>query len=95
MGLTTQAFLEMEFWQFNAYTEAWEKRIRDSLAIELQGAWMTAYWSSDKKHKVSLKKVLKDLSGEEERPREKINKKEAESAFRQFEEIMKYGWTKV
>ena len=95
MGLTTEQFLEMEVWQYNAYTEAWEKRIHDLLAVELQGAWMTAYWSSKKKHKVSLKKVLKDLSRGEELPREKIDKKEVENSFRQFEEIMKHGWTKV
>ena len=82
----------MEVWQYNAYTEAWHKRISDVLAVELQGAWMTAYWSSERKHKVSLKKVLKELTPEEDRPREKINKKEVENSFRQFEEILNHGY---
>ena len=95
MGLTTKQFLAMDLWQFNAYSQAWEARTKDALAIQVQGAWMTAYWSSTIKHKVSLKKVLKDLVAGEELPREKVDKQAAEKAFKQFEEIQKYGWTKV
>lgn len=95
MGLTTEQFLGMDIWQFNAYSQAWKIRTRDALAIEIQGAWMTAYWCNPHaKHKVSLKKVLKGLTEDEELPREKINKQEVEKQFRQFEELQKYGWTK-
>lgn len=95
MGLTTEQFLAMDLWQYNAYSQAWEARTRDALAIEIQGAWMTAYWSSGAKHKMSLKKVLKRLEMKEELPREPIDKAAVEKAFKQFEEIQKYGWTKV
>ena len=95
MGLTTEQFLAMDLWQYNAYSQAWEIRTRDALAIEIQGAWMAAYWSSGAKHKKSLKSVLKGLEVREELPREPINKEEVEKTFKQFEEIQKYGWTKV
>lgn len=95
MGLTTEQFLAMDLWQYNAYSQAWKLRTRDALAIELQGAWMAAYWSSSKKHKLSLKKVLKKLEAKDQVERKPIDKKKVEDAFRQFEEIQKYGWTRV
>ena len=97
MGLTTGQFLEMSIWQFNAYSQAWKARNRDALAIEIQGAWMTAYWSSRVKHKKSLQSVLRGLqeSEKDNAPRQKIDKKAAENLFKQFEEIKAYGWTQV
>ena len=94
MGLTTEAFLGMELWQFNAFSLAWKMRQKDILAVEYQGAWMTAYWSGSSKHKKSLKSVLRQLYGEPQKKKEPINKQAAEGAFRQFEELQKYGWTK-
>lgn len=95
MGLSTSEFLEMEWWQYNAYSLAWKDRKREDLAVAIQGAWMTAYWSGPTKHKKSLKQVLKALRGDEELPREPIDKKAAEKSFKQFEELQKNGWTKV
>ena len=97
MGLTTAQFLEMDIWQFNAYSLAWKARTRDSLAIAFQGAWMTAYWSSNRKHKMSLKKALKSLEDKKDKETERkpIDKQKVEKAFKRFEEIQKYGWTKV
>lgn len=95
MGLTTQEFLSMDIWQYNAYSLAWKARTRDALALEIQGAWMTGYWGNPYiKHKRSLKQVLKDVSFDRELPREKVNAEDAEKRFRQFEELQKYGWTK-
>ena len=85
----------MDFWQFNAYSLAWEAQKRDQLAIEIQGAWMNAYWSGTSKHKKSLKQVLKALEQREELPREPVDKVAVEKQFKQFEELQKYGWTKV
>lgn len=95
MGLTTSQLLEMDFWQFNAFSEAWKKQKRDALAIAYQQAWMTAYWCSNAKHKVSLKKALKSLDGDEQPNRKPIDKQKVADSFRQFEEIQKNGWTKV
>lgn len=85
----------MDVWQYNAYSQAWEQRTRDALAIEIQGAWMAAYWSSGKKHKISLKNVLKKLSGEKKKTQKPMDRQKVDKTFKQFEEILKYGWTKV
>ena len=95
MGLSTQELLTMDFWQYNAYSQAWEVRTRDQLAITIQGAWMAAYWSGPSKHKKTLKSVLKAITRGDELPRERIDKKSAEKTFKQFEEILEHGWTKV
>ena len=93
--MTTSQFLEMDIWQYNAYCQAWKARTRDALAIEFQGAWMTAYWGSAAKHKISLRKALRGLEDDKPTERKPINKQEAEKTFKQFEEIQKNGWTKV
>lgn len=93
MGLTTDQFLSMDLWQFNAYSVAWKARMRDVLAIEIQGAWLNAYWNSSKKHKMSLRKVLRELEDKQETEKPKIDKVEVEKTFKQFEELQKYGWT--
>lgn len=96
MGLSTSQLLEMELWQFNAYSEAYRARMRDSLAVQAQAAWLSAYWNSAAKHKVSLERVLRKLEEpKKQTQRKKIDKEQAASAFRQFEELKKYGWTKT
>ena len=95
MGLTTAELLSMEFWQYNAYSEAFKLRMGDQLAIQIQAAWLNAHWNGNSKHKMSLQKALKMARGEGDAPRVAINKDKAASVFRQMEELEKNGWTQI
>ena len=86
----------MSFWQYNAWCEAYRARMSDSLALQIQAAYLGAYWNGASKHKKSLQSVLKSLTKEDlKKKRKPINVKEIAEQFRQFEELQKYGRTKV
>lgn len=86
----------MSLWQYNAWCEAHMAKVRDTLSIQIQAAWLGAYWSSAAKHKKSLKSVLKIIQKQDtEEKRKPINMKEVVEMFRQFEELQKYGRTQV
>lgn len=95
MGLTTEQFLSMEMWQYNAYSEAYAQRMSDQLVIHIQAAWLNAHWAGSSKHKMSLQKALKMARGEQNAPRVAIDKDKAAKAFRQMEELEQNGWTQI
>ena len=55
--------LNMSLWQYNAWCEAYQMRIKDELSLQIQAAYYNAYWNSGAKHKRSLKSVLRELQG--------------------------------
>lgn len=86
----------MELWQYNAWCEAYQDKIIDTLSIQVQAEYLGAYWSGFSKHKKSLNSVLESL-----RPKKKLNTKKepinvinVSKQFRQMEELKLYGWTK-
>ena len=86
----------MELWQYNAWCEAYQDKIIDTLSIQVQAEYLGAYWSGFSKHKKSLNSVLESL-----RPKKKLNMKKepinvinVSEQFRQMEELKLYGWTK-
>lgn len=85
----------MDVWQFNAWCKTWEARASDELALLIQAAYYGAYWNNAGKKGRSLQSVLRSLRPKQERPREKIDKDKVADKFRQFEELKKYGRTRV
>jgi hypothetical protein len=81
----------MSLWQYNAWCEAYQDRIKDTLSLQLQAAYMGAYWSGASKHKKSLMRILNSLYETEKVP---IDVKKVSEEFRQYEELKNYGWTK-
>lgn len=86
----------MELWQYNAWCEAYQDKIIDTLSIQVQAEYLGAYWSGFSKNKKSLNSVLESL-----RPKKKLNMKKepidvisVSKQFRQMEELKLYGWTK-
>lgn len=86
----------MELWQYNAWCEAYQDKIIDTLSIQVQAEYLGAYWSGFSKHKKSLNSVLESL-----RPKKKLNMKKepinvinVSEQFRQMEELKLYGWTR-
>ena len=96
MGLTTNQFLEMELWQYNAYCEAYQDRMIDDLSIQIQAAYLGAYWSGWSKHKKSLRSVLDSLRRKKvtHTKKEPIDVEKISEQFRQMEELKSYGWTR-
>ena len=86
----------MELWQYNAWCEAYKLRKSDELAIQVQAAYMCAYWSGVGKHKKSLGEVLKNIQIENNKKfnRKPIDVKKISEEFKQMEELKHYGWTK-
>ncbi len=86
----------MELWQYNAWCEAYQDKLIDTLSIQVQAEYLGAYWSGFSKHKKTLKSVLDSLR------RRKVNKTKKEpidvqkisEQFRQMEELKLYGYTK-
>lgn len=87
----------MELWQYNAWCEAYQDKIVDTLSIQVQAAYLGAYWSGFSKHKKSLNQVLDSLR------KRKVNKatkkkpidvEKISEQFRQMEELKVYGYTK-
>lgn len=85
----------MDFWQYNAWQEAWEQRNADDNSKLAQAAYLAAYWMNSGKKGKPLSTVLKALQPKDNKPREKINKDEVAAKFRQFEELKNNGWTQV
>lgn len=81
----------MSLWQYNAWCEAYRDRIKDDLSLQLQAAYMGAYWNGATKHKKSLMRILNGLYEKEKVP---IDVKKVSEEFRQYEELKNYGWTK-
>ena len=85
----------MDFWQYNAWCEAYKAKQADKLSIELQASYMAAYWNNAGKKGKSLRTVLKEIQGPQNKQREKIDYNKVADKFRQFEELKNYGRTKV
>ena len=86
----------MSFWQYNAWCEAYQSRMADQLSVQVQAAYLGAYWGGASKNKKSLKSVLNAIQkGTQKHKRKKIKVDEVAERFRQFEELQKYGRTKV
>ena len=86
----------MELWQYNAWCEAYKDRSVDVLAIQIQAAYLGAYWNGFNKHKKSLESVLKSLRKEKlnKAKKEPIDVDKISEQFRQMEELKIYGYTK-
>lgn len=98
MGLTTSELLEMTFWQYNAYCKAHQLRAKDQLAIQVQAAYLEAYWNSATKHKKSLAQMIQQIYQDGDVVRKPINFKAAEKDFESFEqikELQEKGYAKI
>ena len=87
----------MELWQYNAWCEAYKCRVSDELVIQVQAAYLGAYWSGFSKHKKSLESVIKSITRGNEHKKSKkkpINIDTVSNQFRQMEELKVYGYTK-
>lgn len=87
----------MTMWQYNAWTEAFQEKKVDELAIQIQGAFMAAYWSSAAKHKKSLNSVLDSIRAPLRKRKAKnvpIDLAKVEEQFRAYEELKSSGWTR-
>lgn len=98
MGLSTSELLEMQLWQYNAYSKAFVARQADSLALQVQAAYYGAYWNGyTKGKKKSLKSVLDKIYSQSKKgsqPRTPIDYKKVDDEFRKMEELKNNGWTK-
>lgn len=86
-GLTLPQLLGMTLWQYNAWCEAYQLRIKDDLSLQLQAAYYNAYWNSKAKHKRSLKSVLRELLGSKKKKAPPLDVAAARQIFKQLEEI--------
>ena len=87
----------MELWQYNAWCEAYRCKVTDDLVIQVQAAYLGAYWSSFSKHKKSLESVIKTITRNNSRKkskREPIDMNSVSKQFMQMEELKYNGWTK-
>lgn len=84
----------MPLWMYNAYSEGFLLRQKDTLALQIQSAYMNAYWSSDTKHKKSLEQVLNRIYKERKADKKPIDVKALEKDFSRMEDIRTNGWTK-
>lgn len=87
----------MELWQYNAWCEAYKCRMSDDLVIQIQAAYLGAYWGGFSKHKKSLESVIKSINRGNERRKSKLKPIDTDSISKQFmqmEELKQNGWTK-
>lgn len=86
----------MDLWQYNAWCEAYKLKVSDTLSIQVQAAYMSAYWNGFNKHKKSLNDVLKAINSENNKKfkRKPIDVDKISEQFKQMEELKHYGWTK-
>lgn len=87
----------MDLWQYNAWCEAYQDKIVDALSIQVQAAYLGAYWGGFSKHKKSLTQVLDSLRKRKVNKTTKkkpINVEKISEQFRQMEELKLYGYTK-
>lgn len=83
----------MSLWQYNAWCEAHQDRIYDQLSLEVQAAYLGAYWGAwTKTPKKSLASVLKSLRPKREAKRKPIDADKVREDFRKAEELRKNGW---
>lgn len=84
----------MPLWQYNAWCEAYQDRIKDQLCLHVQAAYLGAYWGSASKHKRSLSTVLREIRGKKKSKAQRvsIDLEKTREAFRQYEELKKYGY---
>lgn len=92
--MSTAQLLEMEMWQFTAYCDAWELRVKDQLSIQLQSAYYNAYWNSATKNKKSLEEVLSKLHEEKHSTTTAISK-QAIDRFELLEEVKEKGYAQA
>lgn len=84
----------MSFWQYNAWCEAYKDRNIDQLSLQIQAAYLGAYWNGAQKRKKSLNSVLKSLRKDNTKiKRTPINLEKVSKEFQQVEELRNYGWT--
>lgn len=79
----------MTLWQYNAWCEAFQLKVKDDLALQIQAAYYGAYWNSAAKHKRSLKSVLKELQGSKKKRKKgpPLDVDEAKRIFQRLKEI--------
>ena len=94
-GLTPIQLLEMPLWMYNAYSEGFLLKQKDELALQIQSAYMGAYWNSALKHKKSLQDVIDKIYRDKRKiDRKPIDVKALEKEFKTMEDIRNNGWTK-
>lgn len=87
----------MELWQYNAWCEAYKCRMSDELVIQIQAAYLGAYWSGFSKHKKSLESVIRSINRGNEHKKSKkkpINIDSISRQFEQMEELKQNGWSR-
>ncbi len=85
----------MSIWQYNAWCDAHRGRQRDLLAISLQGAYYTAYYTNEGRRAKPLSVILDSILKEDRVKEKPIDVKKVEGLFKDFEELQIYGRTKV
>lgn len=87
----------MELWQYNAWCEAFKCKKNDELVIQIQAAYLGAYWGGFSKHKKSLESVIKSIGRENSYKKSKRKPIDIDSISKQFiqmEELKQNGWTR-
>lgn len=81
--------LAMTLWQYNAWCEAYQLKVKDDLSLQIQAAYYSAYWNSRAKHKRSLKSVLKELQGSKKKRKKgpPLDVEAAKQIFQRLKEI--------
>ena len=79
----------MTLWQYNAWCEAYQQRVKDDLTLQVQAAYYCAYWNGGSKHKRSLKSVLREIQGSKKKRKKgpPLDVAEAKRIFQRLEEI--------
>ena len=79
----------MSLWQYNAWCDAYQLRVKDDLSLQVQAAHYCAYWNSAAKHKRSLKSVLKEIQGSKRKHKKgpPLDVAAAKRAFQRLKEI--------
>lgn len=83
----------MDLWQYNAWSAAHQDRINDQLCIQVQAAYLGAYWGSAQKHKKSLQSVLREIQNHKmiSKKRKAIDVEAVAKDFKQMEDLKTYG----
>ena len=85
----------MELWQYNAWCEAYRARQDDELVIQVQAAYLCAYWNGFSKHKKSLDSVLRSIQKKHKKiKREPIDLEKVSEEFNKMEDLRRNGYEK-
>lgn len=86
--------LEMPLWMYNAYNDGVMLKQQDELALQVQAAYMCAYWGSETKHKKSLSQIIDSIyTNKKKKEYKPIDVKALEKEFKMMEDLRTNGWS--